>query len=316
MIMICYRIDACKISFVIAPLRLDVRHYETVVAIVEFGSMTEAARQLSISQSAMSHRLAEAERRLGVTLFTRGSDRRLSPTNNGVALSQAAARALADLGRVEETLVGTDSSVQVTVRIGVGGYEAFHWYPSFLRAARRDNPAIELDLLAVGDDPGTSLADRTVDLVLAPGQPSGDHVLVPVLDDALVFTCAPHHRLADRATVEAVDLVDETYLTYNALPSPGFEYDRFIRPAGGPPRIVRVVRQTSAIIEMVAAGVGVSILSKWATMPLVESGRIATAQCGADGLPITWRACHRRSDQTAAMVADLLATHLGADLFP
>ncbi len=295
---------------VVSPLRLDVRHYETVVAIVELGSMTEAARQLSISQSAMSHRLAEAERRLGVTLFTRGPDRRLSPTNNGVAVSQAAARALADLGRLEETIATTGSSVHATIRIGVGGYEAFHWYPSFLGRVANDHPTVELDLLAIGDDPGPALADRTVDLVLAPGEPSGDHTLVSVLDDELVFVCAPNHRLADADTVEVADLADETYLTYNALPSPGFEYDRYIRPAGGPPRIVRVVRQTSAIIEMVAADVGVSILSKWATLPLVESGRIATASCGAAGLPIEWHAAHRRSDETAAAVASSLADHL------
>ncbi len=294
----------------IQPLRLDIRHYETVVAIVEFGSMTEAARQTSISQSAMSHRLAEAERRLGVTLFTRGADRRLSPTNNGVAFSQAAARALADLGRLEETLAAANSAVHATVRIGVGGYEAFHWYPSFLRLAERDHPTVELDLLAVGDDPGPSLADRSVDLVLAPGEPSGDHMLVPVLEDELVFACAPSNALANQDTVEVADLADETYLTYNALPSPGFEYDRFIRPAGGPPRIVRVVRQTSAIIEMVAADVGVSILSKWATLPLVESGRIATAQCGAEGLPISWHAAYRNNDETAATIAKALATHL------
>ena len=174
------------------------------------------------------------------------------------------------------------------------------------------HPAVELDLLAIGDDPGPALADRTVDLVLAPGEPSGDHVLVPVLDDELVVVCAPHHPLADAGSVEAVDLAHETYLTYNALPSPGFEYDRFIRPAGGPPRIVRVVPQTSAIIEMVAADVGVSILSRWATRPLVDSGRIATARCGGEGLAITWHGAHRRNDETATAVAALLADHLNS----
>lgn len=295
----------------VTPLLLDVRHYETVAAIVELGSMTEAARQVSISQSAMSHRLAEAERRLGVTLFTRGPDRRLTPTANGVAVHQAATRALGELGRLEAALTTTSSHVQATVRIGVGGYEAFHWYPSFLVAAAQEHPSIELDLLAVGDNPGPALADRSVDLLLAPGEPAGDHVLTPLLHDELVFVCSPDHRLANHETVAATDLSDDTYLTYSALPSPGFEYDRFIRPAADAPRIVRVVRQTSAIIELVAAGVGVSILSRWAMLPLIESGRIATARCGTAGLPITWHGAHRQSDAAAAMMAASLAAHLG-----
>lgn len=293
-------------------LRLDLRHYETVVAIVEHGTMTEAARKLSITQSAMSHRLAEAERRLGVALFSRGSDRRLSPTTHGVALHQAASRALGDLTRLEEALVGARADVRTTIRIGVGSYDTYRWYGSFLSRLRDDMPHVDLDLIAVGDDPGPALASRVVDLVIAPGSPSGDHELLPVLDDELVLVCAPDHRLAAFETIEAEDLVDETYLTYNALPSPGFEYDRFIRPTQDAPRIVRVVRQTSAIVELVAAGVGLSILSRWATQPAVDAGRLATARCGRDGLPIVWHAAYRTGDPVIADVAARLAAHLDA----
>lgn len=293
------------------PLRLDLRHYETVVAIVEHGTMTEAARQLSVTQSAMSHRLAEAERRLGVKLFSRGPDRRLSPTTHGVAVQQAASRALGDLTRLEEALVVARSDVRTTVRIGVGSYDTYHWYATFHSRLRNDRPDVDLDLIAVGDDPGPALASRVVDVVIAPGSPSGDHELLPVLEDELVLLCAPDHRLATFDTIEAEDLVDETYLTYNALPSPGFEYDRFIRPTADVPRIVRVVPQTSAIVELVAAGVGLSILSRWATQPAVDAGRLASARCGG-GLPIVWHAAFRAGDPVVAEVAERLAAHLTA----
>lgn len=292
------------------PLRLDLRHYETVAAIVEHGSMTAAARQLSVTQSALSHRLAEAERRLGVTLFARGVDRRLSATSHGVAVHQAARRALGDLARLEHMLVGAASEVRVTLRIGVGGYDCFHWYPGLLSTLRDERPDIELDLIAVGDAPGPLLSSRSVDLVIAPGEPSGDHELTAVLDDELVLVCAPDHRLAGVDVIEARDLIVETYLTYNARPSPGFEYDRFIRPSDNPPRIVRVVRQTSAIIELVAARAGVSILSRWATAAAVAAGRLVAIRCGVDGLPITWHAVHRRGDEVAAEVTTRLPSHL------
>lgn len=292
------------------PLRLNIGHYETIVAIVECGTMTEAARRLAITQSGMSHRLSEAERRLGVTLFGRGSDRRLTPTTHGVAVYQAAGRALGELSRLEEALVGRSADIVATIRTGVGSYETFDWYPGFLALLAERNPHVEVDLIAVGDDPAAALAARTIDVAIAPGRPEGDHELVPAFDDELVFVCAPDHRLAPGDVVEPHELLEETYLTYNPLPSPGFEYDRFIRPAIDAPRIVRVVRQTSAIVEMVAAGVGVSILSRWATRQPVEQGRLVTLRCGVDGLPITWHTLHRVGDEAAASVASMLGAHL------
>lgn len=294
-------------------MKLELRHYETVVALIENPSMTMAARQLSVTQSALSHRLAEAERRLGVALFSRGPDRRLAPTLQGQAVHQAASRALAELRRIEEALTVAPPDVEVTLRIGVSGYEAFHWYPDFLGALRAERPEIELDLVVVGDHASEALYERSADIVLALGDPSGEVELTDLFDDELVLVTEPGHALARRPFIEAADLVDETMLTYNPFPSPGFEYNRFVAPSGYAPRIVRVVPQVSAIVELVAAGTGVAILSRWATAAMVSAGRLATARCGVAGLSIPWRAVTRRGDPLAAEVTGLLARHFDAD---
>lgn len=292
------------------PLRLDLRHYETVVAIVEFGTMTEAATHLATTQSALSHRLAEAERRVGSPLFTRGRNRRLSPTRDGLVVHQAASRALEELARTEAAVIGVSRRRPTTLRIAVGSYDCYHWFPGFLSRVHDRLPEIDLDLVVVGDAPGTALAANDVDIVLAPGRPEGDLRLEPIFEDELMLIVDASHAFAGRDRVDAPDLVGETYLTYNAQPTPGFEYDRFIRPSGVYPRLVRVVRQTSAISELVAAGVGVSILSRWAHEPLLASGRVAALRCGP-GLPLLWHAATRPSDEASATVVAELVAHLG-----
>lgn len=295
------------------PLTLDLRHYETVVAIVELGTMTAAAKQLSTTQSALSHRLAEAERRLGVRLFDRGPRRNLKPTRAGLVVHQTASRALADLARSEALLLNEDHKVTSIVRIGVGSYDCFHWYPAFLSTARTHHPDIDLALVIVGDSPGSALADRAADLVIAPGEPEGSVVSRHLFDDELVALVNPDHRLCGRAWLTPDDLVEESYLTYNSAPVPGFEYDKFIRPSETYPRIVTVVPQTSAISEMVAAGAGVSILSRWALTPAIESRRIVPIRCGPDGLPLPWVAVLRADEpagSAAQRIADLLVTAL------
>jgi len=297
---------------VLRPLRLEIRHYETVVAIVNCGTMTEAALHLSITQSAASHRLAEAERRLGLALFSRGPDRRLSPTTHGARLYEVATRTIADLARLEESLVGSPDRIKATVRIGVGGYAVFDWYPSFQVRTRSKRPELTLELIALDDDPASALASRSVDVVLAPGQLSGDHINLQAISDELVLLCAANHPMAALEAIDAPNLIDETYLTYNGVPSPGFEYDRFVRPSGVFPRSVRVVRHPDAIVELVAAGTGVSILSRWATRPAVADGRVAAVRCGSGGLPIAWHVTHRRNDELAAGIATALARHTGS----
>jgi len=295
-------------------LQLDLRHYETIVAIVELGTMTAAARELHTTQSALSHRLADAEQRLDQKLFDRGRQRRLTPTRAGLVMHQSAQRALADLERSEQILLADRRGVTSVVRIAVGGYDCYHWYPEFLEASTDRDPDIELDLVVGGDAPGEALAAGTVDLVLAPGTPHGAVELTPLLVDELVFVAAPDHPLARRSYVDAQDLVDQTYLTYNPAPTPGFEYDRFIRLGTDYPRIVRVVPQTSAIVELVAAGAGVSILSRWALSPAIDAGRIAAVPCGPTGLSLGWTVVSRRSgpaDSPTRRVAKHLSTVFG-----
>ena len=141
-------------------LRLEVRHYKTVAAIIEHGSVTTAAMALSISQSALSHRLADAEQRRGVVLFDRGPGRRLQPTQAGTVVQQAATLALAELQRCEDDVLRGAGRYSSTVRIAVGTYDSYHWFPSFLRRVRLAHPTVDVQLVVMADAPARSLDAR------------------------------------------------------------------------------------------------------------------------------------------------------------
>ncbi len=290
-------------------LQLDLRHYETIVAIVEFGTMTAAAEELHSTQPTLSHRLAEAERRLGVKLFDRGRRRRLTPTRAGLATHQAASRALDALARNEEVLLAAPAEVTSVVRIAVGSYDCYHWYPQFLDRSRDRDPDIELQLVVVGDTPGDALAGTAVDLVIDGDCENAFCAVRPPFEDELVLAVAPGHQLVGRAYVEPADLLSESYLTYNPNPTPGFEYDRFIRSGDQYPRVVTVVPQTNAITELVAAGAGVSILSRWALRSALDAGRLEAIRCGPDGLTIGWNIVLRATEPSGSP-ARRVADHL------
>ena len=291
-------------------LQLELRHYETVVAIVEFETMTEAAKQLSSSQSALSHRLAEAERRLGTRLFDRGRHRRLTPTRNGLAVHQAATRALEDLGRVESSLQAQGSLTIETVRIAVGSYDCYHWFPSFLGRVREQQPNVDLELVVVGDAPGTALASRAVDIVIAAGLPDGTSRWSHSLRTNWCWWSAVNmHSLALKSFRRKIWRQRRTSRTTLSRRRALSTTASFVRPGPTLKWFGWFVRPVPSL-NWWRPGVGVSILSRWALEPVLESGRIASVRCGTEGLALTWHAATRRTDDLARIIVDELALHL------
>ncbi len=82
--------------------RLKIRHLEYFLILKQAGTLSEAARMLHMTQSAMSHWLTELEALLGVRLVERG--RRLRLTPEGEALLRLATRVLGDIARTQDEL--------------------------------------------------------------------------------------------------------------------------------------------------------------------------------------------------------------------
>lgn len=81
----------------------DLADLEAFVAVCETGSMTEAAKRIGLTESAVSHIIRRMERRLGITLFDRGA-RPLKTTVLGSQLFQRGQRLLADATSINHEL--------------------------------------------------------------------------------------------------------------------------------------------------------------------------------------------------------------------
>ncbi len=287
-------------------MRLDIRHWELLKAISESGTLRKAADQLGISQSALSHRLAEAERRLGAALFER-EGRRLRLLPAAERLTQTALQLLPALQRAESDFIQLSRDATTVVRFGVAAYSCYHWLPGFMHWLEKQAPGLQLELVAAATQhPIRSLLDGSVDLVMAPGDPATPGInTAPLFNDELVMILPPGHPLAQKPWVEAEDLLQQTYLTYSGTAQPGFEYERFIRPSGIIPLQVKVIEMSDAIIELIASGFGVSILSRWAVSSALESGRVEAVQVGRQGLDLGWSSLTRQSGKELSAAGTL-----------
>ena len=279
-----------------SPL-LDLRHLEMIAVLAEVPRVTDAAERLGITPSALSHRIREAERRLGVPLFTRVR-KRLRMTPSAEYLAKVSERLLADLQRAEGDARRMSQGVQHVVRLAIESYSSYHWLPSFLRHLHEEEGGVSLRVVAAAArSPVESLADQSVDLAIVSGegaQPGAD--LTHLFDDELLFIMAPDHRLAGRAHITGEDIVGEDFITYSRIPEPDREYAKLFRPSQSYPNWIETVELPEAIVEMVAAGLGTSVLAGWAVGNAIETGRIVAARVGPEGISVPWYAATRRGD--------------------
>ncbi len=285
-------------------LRLDIRHLQMIVTLADVGSLAQAADRLGVTPSALSHRIREAERRLGVPLYAKHG-RSLRPTLAAEHLQATAEYLLGELDSAETAAIASMEGVRHIVRLAVSTYNSFHWLAAFLSAFRDKYPEIDVDIATNASMmPYGALGDGSLDVAISPNTilPAG-LTAHDLFDDELVAVMPPDHELAGRPFVDAEDLQNETVYTYSLTRVPDFEGDRFWSAARVMPQRYIRVESVEATVELVKAGFGISVLSKWALKPHLDAHTLAAVRLTADGLPITWRAVTRadEADDSAAM---------------
>ena len=125
---------------------MNLAKYQALLSVVESGSLTAAAAQLGLTQSAVSHSINSLEEELGFAVIKR-SRAGVKLTNEGERLLPAVRGLLnsaEQLSQVTAAIRGLDSGL---VRIGTFTSVAVHWLPGVLKEFQRDYPRVEFKLL-------------------------------------------------------------------------------------------------------------------------------------------------------------------------
>ena len=295
---------------------VDMRHLRLIAAIAEHGNMTAAGRTLNLSQPALSHQLRDLEARLRSPLFVRTA-RRMVLTPAGEQLAQIARAVLSQVESFEhQALEGQFATARGKIRIATQCYTVYHWLPAVLRAFRDRWPSVELRVLAEHTSaPINALREGALDLAIVYTKVADRRIrLEPLFEDELVVITAPEHPFAGREYVSAAQLADEQLFVYSSADRDSHVVREILEPAGVPPEQVSYIQLTEAIIELVAANLGLAVLAKWSVAPAVQSRAVRALRLGRRGYPRTWYVATRSADVTSAHQFDLielLRRHLG-----
>ncbi|MFV2119191.1 LysR family transcriptional regulator [Streptomyces sp. Act-28] len=186
---------------------VELRQLRCLVAIVDEGSLTDAAIALGVSQAAVSRTLASLERALGVRLLRRTS-REMSPTGTGTRVIAHARRVL---GEVDD-LVREATSDHAHLRIGYAWSAVGRHTLAFQRRWAESRPDTELRLVRV-NSPTAGLAEGACDLAVV-RRPLDDRRFDSVVVGVERRLCAvaSDDSLARRRSVRLADIRERTLL--------------------------------------------------------------------------------------------------------
>ena len=286
--------------------RLDIRHLRVLAAIAEEGGVTKASGRLYLTQSALSRRLKDAEEKLGTPLFLRVR-KRMVLTPAGETLLSSARRVLDELRRAEEDVRRAGNGEGGVIRLSTQCYTCYHWLPAALGQLKLRFPRVEVRI-SVEDtrDPARGVLDGRLDLALVSLPPNDSRLrLEPLFEDEMVIVLPRKHRLARARFLEPGELDGETVLVYPPREE-SFLINELMAPAGARPGNVLEVPLTEAILELVQAGTGISLLAKWAVASYPAAKRLAMKRVTAAGFRREWHAAVLRQQPTPGHIQALI----------
>jgi LysR family transcriptional regulator for metE and metH len=292
---------------VLPATTFETRDLRLVRAIAEAGGVTRAGRLLSLSQSAVSHQLRGLEERLGMRLFERRG-RSVRLTEAGRRILDLSREVLEPMARVESELRGgAGRGGARTLRISSQCHTAYSWMPRVIAELCVRHPDVVLRIVAEAKaDPAAALAEGAIDLAFLIERPKAKGLtVIPLFDDEIVAVLPPGHPLAGRPYLEARDLAGETMILPDVPRAMRDHVRRRLMPDGGSFRATMRVPLTEAIVELVRARHGVSLLPSWTVIGPASRREVVTVRLTRRGLGRSWYATHRRDSTLRDAIATL-----------
>jgi DNA-binding transcriptional LysR family regulator len=277
---------------------LDSRQLRAFVSLSRTGSFTKTARELHLSQSAISHSIKALEHDLQCRLLDR-LGKSVALTQAGEQLLSHAERILAEMGVARERLSDLGKWGHGRLRIGAGPTSCQFILPNVLREFKESFPQCLIQI-EPGDTPAALelLHNSRIDLALAL-QPKnlGQLEFRSLFKDELRFLVSPLHPWARAGRADQSQIPRERFILYakrsytSEMIETYFRREAVVLPAS------IELGNIEAIKELVKLGLGVSILAPWVARRELTEGSLIALPLGPRKLQRTWGVLLRKEQR-------------------
>lgn len=243
---------------------MDIKTLKSFIAVAKHQSFSEAARELYTVQPAISRQISSLETELGVVLFNRTSrEVTITPAGEQLLKDSAVILALAEQAKIQAKRAH-DGQIG-TLNIAHLSSACLTFMTTLVRSYKERFPHVHVSLfeMTVTEQIEAFNNDR-IDIGFSRPLPSAiadDFISHNIYIDKLVAIVNQSHALADRQTIDLVQLKDEKFVIFNRDEALGL-FDETItlcKQAGFSPNIISQPKHMQTLVTEVAAGLGVAI---------------------------------------------------------
>jgi DNA-binding transcriptional LysR family regulator len=254
-------------------LRTTLRQFEVFVATAQKGSVTQAAAQVGMTQSAASMALAEFEGQLGTRLFDR-IGKRLALNEDGRTLYPRAVEMVERAVELEK-MFGKEGRA-VNLRLGASSTIGNYVLPQLIGQFRAQRPGSRF-ALEVGNTRQVmqSVLHFEVDVGFVEG-PCMDPDIEAIFwrQDELAICARPDHPLAQPGAATAAALREADWILRERGSGTREVVEQLLTTQLGDIRLAMELGGSEAIKRAVESGIGISCLPKIALVGAVERGNL------------------------------------------
>ena len=275
---------------------IDSRQLRAFAALARTGSFTLAAKEMFLSQSAVSHSMKALEREVGCRLLDR-MGKKVLLTQAGETLLHHAEKILAEMGAARDALEQLGKWGKGRLRIGASTTACQYILPAVLREFKESFPHCHIAI-----EPGDTLKalellrSHRIDLALTL-EPMTDEPLEfhPLFTDELAFLVSAMHPWAQAGQVVRAEIPKQNYVLYNKASYTFRLIQDYFREEDMVLNGVIELGSMDAIKELVKLGLGVSILAPWIAQKELQEKSLVSLSLGKRKLKRNWGVVHWRS---------------------
>lgn len=275
---------------------IDSRQLRAFASLAKLGSFTLTARELNLTQSAISHAIRGLEEDLGCKLFYKGGKKAFL-TREGKRLQIHAETILLEMGQARQRISAMDAVDHGELRIGCSTSSAQYILPTVLREFKECFPLYGISI-SPGDAPALldMLEQNKIDIALSVrGENSTRITARDIFEDELYFLVSPLHPWCATGQVNRKELRAQHFILYNRssltfeiienhLLSQGVRLRNFIEPGS-----------MEAAKELVKLGLGVAIAARWVARQELETGTLRAIPIQRPRIQRTWAVMYLKS---------------------